>query len=156
MWSQARGFSVLELVLVLVVMAIVAAFALPAVGAMRRSAAVQNGRHAVESALSVARASAIQYGRPAILRIDAAGDRLWVEADTTVAGTGIALVTVRVFAVGADLAVDLEADRTALCFDGRGIGTTGAACPAAGAVITVRKAGKMAVVRVSATGRVLP
>lgn len=154
--SGSAGFSALELILVLVVMAIVAAFAIPAVGAMRTAAAVQNGRHGVESALSLARAAAIQYGRPSVLHIDPAGERLWVEVDTTVAGTGTALDTVRVFAIGEELQVDLESDRLALCFDGRGIGTTGTPCPAAGAVITLTRAGKMAIVRVSATGRVLP
>lgn len=146
----------LELILVLVVLAIVAAFAIPAVGGMRTAAAVQNGRHGVESALSLARAAAIQYGRPAVLRIDPVGELLRVEVDTTVAGTGTALDTVRVFPLGDELQVDLETDRLALCFDGRGIGTTGTPCPVAGAVITVTRAGKMEVVRVSATGRVLP
>lgn len=140
----------------LVVLAVVTSFAVPAVGRMRVAAAVQNARHAVESALSLARASAIQYGRPSILRIDAARDRVWVAVDTTVAGTGAALDTVRIFNLADELRVDLESDRAALCFDGRGIGTTGTACPAAGAVITLTREGKTGVVRVSPTGRVLP
>ena len=140
----------------LVVLGIVTAFALPAIGRIRAAAALQNARHAVESALSLARASAIQYGRPSMVRFDAATERVWVEVDTTVAGTGGAVDTVRVFDLAGELQVDLESDRTALCFDGRGIGTTGTGCPAAGAVITLEREGRIGIVRVSPTGRVLP
>lgn len=146
----------IELLLVIAVLAILAVISIPAIASVRRSAAIQNARHAVESTLSLARATAVQYGRPVVLRIDAVGERVWIEVDTTVAGTGGAVDTVGLFELSDELRVDLESDRATLCFDGRGIGTTGAACPLAGAQIVLTREGRADTIAVSPLGRVLP
>ncbi len=146
----------IELVLVTAVIAILAVISIPATSRIRAAAAVQNARHGVESTLALARASAIQYGRPSVFRIDAAGERVWVEVDTTVAGSGAALDTVGLYHLYDELRVDLESDRTALCFDGRGIATTGTVCALAGAQIVLSREGSVHAITVSATGRVVP
>ncbi len=123
---------------------------------MRVAASVQNSKAAVVSAISLARATAMRYGRPAVLQIDAAGDRVWVEVDTTLVGDGSAVATLGRFDFAAKLNVDLSSNRAALCFDGRGIGTTSATCPLAGAEIVVRRQTRAVTVVVSRLGRVLP
>ncbi len=122
---------------------------------MRVDASVQNSKAAVVSALSLARATAMRYGRPAGLQIDAAGDRVWVEVDTTSVGDGTAVDTLGSFDFAAKLNVDLMSDRTSFCFDGRGVGTTSTTCPLAGGEIVVRRQTRADTVVVSPLGRVL-
>lgn len=149
------GFSIIELLWVLILASIVYAIALPVIGKTRVDASVQNSRHAVVSAVSLARAMAIRFGRPAMLRLDPAKDRMWVEADTTVSGAGTGVDTLGFFDFRGDLRVDLQSNRETLCFNGRGIGTTTAACPEAGAVIVVALNERADTVIVTPLGRVV-
>ncbi len=149
------GVTLIELLLVIAVLAATFTIALPAIARMRVAASVQNSKAAVVSALSLARATAMRYGRPAVLRIDAAGDRVWVEVDTTSVGDGTAVDTLGSFDFAAKLNDDLMSDRTSLCFDGRGVGTTSTTCPLAGGEIVVRRQTRADTVVVSPLGRVL-
>ena len=153
---SAAGFTIIEIIIALVLVSIVYAIALPSIGRTRVSASVHNARHVVVSSISLARATAMRFGGSAVLRLDAANDRLWVEADTTLSKSGEELVRLGYFDFGNELHVNLDSNRTALCFNGRGIGTTGTACPQAGATIVVFRGDRADTVRVSPTGRVLP
>jgi len=148
------GFTLLEIMIALVVVAVVYAIALPAIGRTRVSASVHNARHALVSTISLTRATAIRFGRTAVLRLDSEHDRVWVEADTTMAATG-QVVTLGHFDFRQQLNVDLASNRSSLCFNGRGIGTTSATCTQPGAVIMLTLSGQAEVVYVSPTGRVL-
>lgn len=147
------GFSLLEVLIVITILALSYAVALPAISRARVTAAVQNSRHIVASSVSLARATAIRYGRPAVMRLDPDGERLWIEVDTSVAGVG-ALDTVGAFDFAAEMRVDLESDRSGLCFNGRGIGTTGRDCPLAGGVIVLSLRHRSDTVVVTPLGRV--
>ncbi|NIN71641.1 MAG: prepilin-type N-terminal cleavage/methylation domain-containing protein [Gemmatimonadetes bacterium] len=153
-WQPRAGFTLLEIVITLVMVAVVYAIAVPAIGRTRVSASVHNARHALISAISLTRATAIRFGRTALLRLDSDHSRLWVEADTTMAGTG-EVVTLGHFNFAEQLNVDLSSNRSSLCFNGRGIGTTSSACAQRGAVIVLTLRGKAETVWVSPTGRVL-
>jgi prepilin-type N-terminal cleavage/methylation domain-containing protein len=61
----ARGFTVVELLLTLVVIGAVAAIAGPRISAMRGGQAVRGARGEVVSTIEAARAAALQRGRPA-------------------------------------------------------------------------------------------
>ena len=150
----ARGFTLIEIMVVLVMMAAVYAIALPAIGRTRVTASVHNAKHVVTSSIHLARATAIRYGRPAVLRIDAAEDRVWVEADTTVAGTGV-VDTLGYYNIADEFDVDLQSERDALCFNSRGIGTTSATCPQPGALIVVVLLSASDSIVVSPVGRVM-
>jgi Tfp pilus assembly protein FimT len=150
------GFSILELIFALVVTAIVYAVALPMMRSGRLSASVHNSKHVVVSTISLARATAMRYGRPAVVRIDAAGDRIWVETDTTLEGTGAALDTLGMFDLAEEFEVDMTSNRGTLCFNGRGIGTTSGVCTEAGATIVLSLHERADTVVVSSLGRVLP
>lgn len=138
----------------LVMMAMVYAIALPAIGRTRITASVHNAKRVVISSIFLARATAIRYGRPAVLRIDAAEDRVWVEADTTMAGTG-SVVQLGYFNIADEFNVDLSSDRSELCFNSRGIGTTSTTCPQPGGVIVLSLRSASDSVIVSAVGRVI-
>ncbi len=149
------GFTLVEVLIALVLLALIYAVALPSIGRSRVSAAVHNSKYVVISTLSLARATAMRYGRPAVLRLDAARDRIWIEVDTTEAGSGAAVDSLGYFDFTKELRVKLESNRASLCFDGRGIGTTGAACPEAGAAIVLSLAHRADTVVVSPLGRVV-
>ncbi len=138
----------------LVVVALVYAIAVPAIGRTRVSASVHNARHALISSISLTRATAIRFGRTATLRLDSDHDRVWVEADTTMAATG-AVVALGHFDFAKELNVDLLSNRSSLCFNSRGIGTTSATCARRGAVIVLALRGKAETIWVSPSGRVL-
>lgn len=147
------GFTLLEIIIAIVLMGMVYAMAVPAIGRARIAAAVHNSRHVVVSSISLARATAMRFGRPTVLRLDASEDRLWIEADTSVSGG--AVDTIGFYSFAGDLATDLQSNRSGLCFNGRGIGTTGTACPQAGALIVLSLGSEADSVWVTALGRVL-
>lgn len=153
---MSPGFSLIELIYALVLAAVIYTIALPVVGRARVEASVRNSKHVVVSSLALARATAIRFRRPAVLRLDSNGDRLWIEADTTVSGSGAGLDTIGFFDFRAELEVDLTSDRTSLCFDGRGIATTTAACSQSGGLIVVARDDRADTVVVSPLGRVVP
>jgi type IV fimbrial biogenesis protein FimT len=152
--ARARGFTLIEVITALVMLAAVYVIALPAISRTRITASIHNARHVVVSSIALARATAIRYGRPAVLRLDAAGDRVWVEADTSLAGTGV-IDTMGIYHVGDQFDVDLQTEQSALCFNGRGIGTTSSTCLAAGAVIVLAYGGRSDSVVVTPVGRVV-
>ena len=141
--------------MVLVVAGLVYMIAMPAIARTRISASVHNSRHTVASAIHLTRAMAMRFGRPAVLQLDADRDRVWVEADTTFAGGGAVVDTLGFFDLAEAYDVNLRSNREALCFDAQGIGTTGAACPTAGAVIVLSLRGRSDTLVVTPLGRVL-
>ncbi len=150
------GFTLLEIIIALVLVAAVYAVALPSITRTRVSASVHNSRYVIESSIALARATAIRYGRSAELHLDATTDRVWVEADTTLAGAGADPVRLGYFDIREAYGVDMRSNREVLCFNSRGISTTRAACPQTGALIVVSMQSRADTVRVSATGLVLP
>ncbi len=150
------GFTIVEVLLTLVLLAAAYAITLPLLSRGRISASVHNARHVTISSLALARATAVRFGRPAVLRLDTAGDHLWIEADTTLAGSRAGVDTIAWFSFREDLGIDLKANRSAVCFDGRGVGTKASACPSPGALIVVSLRDRSDTIAVSSLGRVLP
>jgi Tfp pilus assembly protein FimT len=138
----------------MVLLSLVYAIAVPSVMNARVSAAVHNAKYSVVSSVQLARATAIRYGRPAVLRIDSSEDRVWVEVDTTVAGAGV-MDTLGSVYLGAEFNVEVKSNRTGLCYNGRGIATTGTSCPTAGGVIIVALRSKADTIVISTVGRVM-
>ena len=125
MLRDSRGFSVIELAMVLTLVALLAMIVNPAISpfAQRSSA-----RSAVDEFLtfhSLARSMAVKYGRVTELNLDPTLGRYWIEVDATGAGTAD---TVRMVADLTERGVQMSSDRTRLCFDVRGIQTARGGC----------------------------
>lgn len=87
MARQHRGFTLVELVVTVLVLAIALAVALPAFGALRERFAAMNTFHALTAALMSARMAAITHGRPVTVcpsadglscRLDLRWDQGWI------------------------------------------------------------------------------
>ncbi|MBY4598402.1 GspH/FimT family pseudopilin [bacterium BD-1] len=87
MARRHKGFTLVELVVTVLVLAIALAVALPAFGALRERFAAMNTFHALTTALMTARMAAITHGRPVTLcpsadgltcRLDLRWDQGWI------------------------------------------------------------------------------
>ncbi len=152
--DRRLGFTLVEILLVIIILGVASAIAVPPLGRMRVSASVQNARSSVISVVSLGRATAMNYGRPATVHLDSNADRVWVEVDTTLAGDGSAVDTLGLLHLNDGLRVDLRSNRSAVCFDSQGIGTTNDECPVAGAQIILSLSDKADTVTVTTLGRI--
>lgn len=152
--NRRAGFTLAETLTVVILIAVLGSITIPPLAHMREAASVDSGRSQVTAALWLSRSVGTQWGRTVVLSIDTLADVLTVRVDTSgLMGTADSVV-VREFRLGEELGVDLGADRSALCFNSRGIGVTSGACPSLGAVITVTRKNRVDSVRVNSAGRV--
>lgn len=150
--STRAAFTLVEIVFVLAVVGVLAAFATGPLARMRTSAALQSGRAQVTAALSLAQATAIRWGRTTTVSIDTVRDVLSVSVDT--ARYISAPVVLRSYDLGATLGVQLRTDRTALCYSARGVGTATVDCPTTGAQVIVVAEGRADTISINSAGRV--
>jgi prepilin-type N-terminal cleavage/methylation domain-containing protein len=150
--SLPSGFTLIELLVALTLIGILAAIASPPLARMRGRSALQSGRAMVTSALATARASSTRWGRNSVVWLDD-DDVIRVIVDTGSTGTGVAPKLVSTYQLGTDLGLRMSADRDALCFNSRGVGTTAAACPASGARILLTHGSDVDTLNVNMAGR---
>ncbi len=84
---NTRGFTLLELLVVTILLGALTLTALPLIGPARVRAAVRHAVDEFRAVHSLTRATAIRHGRVARLYIDNAAGRFWVEVDTSAART---------------------------------------------------------------------
>ncbi len=101
---------------------------------------------------SLARSTALQYGRVAELHIDAAYARFWVEVDTN--STGVSDTVGPLHDLGGGQ-LTMTSNRSLLCFDARGMATARDACDPGDATITFSLQGRGDTVTITALGKVL-
>ena len=148
---RGDGFTLIEMLIVLTVMGVILAVAMPNMVTAYRLRATRGAVDRLAMAHGLARATAVRFGRVAELHIDAANGRFWIEVDTS--GTGIRDT------VGSmnDMAgqVTMTSNRTLLCFDLRGLTTTRGACEAGDALVTFSSRGRTDTLQTTVLGKVL-
>ncbi|MFL5563650.1 MAG: Tfp pilus assembly protein FimT/FimU [Gemmatimonadaceae bacterium] len=152
--DRRSGFTLLEIIIVLFLLAIVAAMGAPKLSAALRRRTTQTSVDQFATAHTLARATAMRYGRVAQLHIDAPTRRFWVDVDTSANGIGqrATLWYVR------DLTqpgLVMSSNRSLLCFDARGLPLVLGACEAGDATVIFTAQEKADTLRTAALGKIL-
>jgi prepilin-type N-terminal cleavage/methylation domain-containing protein len=152
--AQRRGFTLIEALVVASVIGIVAVTGAPKVSAALQKRSSASAADQLILTHSLARSTAIRFGRIAQLHIDAVGQRFWVDVDTSANGIG-QRATIANIRYTSDLGLQMTSNRSLLCFDARGMASTLGSCES-GDVRVVFSHGQIADTVVATTlGKVL-
>lgn len=121
------GFTMVESIMVVSIIGIVATIGGPKVSSALQRRTTSSAADQFVAAHSLTRSTALRYGRVAQLHIDAAGQRFWVDVDTSANGVGQRATIANIRYVS-DTGLQLASNRSLLCFDARGIATTPGSC----------------------------
>lgn len=128
---RRSGFTLIEMTFALILIGVLAGGAVPPLMRWHRNMALASSMDRFERLHELARITAVREGRITELHLDAANRLMWVEVDTTAAGASDTVALIRDF----DDEVSFRANRTVLCFDGRGLPTAVGACDAPDATV---------------------
>lgn len=156
MWTQdrRRGLTLLEVIIVLALLAVVAAMGAPKLSAELRRRTTQLAVDQLATAHSLARATAVRYGRVAQLHIDASNTRFWVDVDTSANGVG-QRATMWYVRNLAQSGLVMSSNRSLLCFDSRGMPLVAGACEAGDATVIFTAQDRADTLRTAALGKIL-
>jgi len=141
-----------EVMFVVVISGMVTAIGVPKLRNSLRQRAVRAAGNELVLAHSLARSTALRFGRSAQLRIDVARGRFWVDVDTS--GTDLR-DTIGVVHSVAEQNMQISSNRAVLCFDARGLAVINATCSAGDALIVLRSQNWTDTVRITPLGKVL-
>jgi len=150
--SKTAGFTIIEAMCVLVLSGMITAIGVPPLRDALRRRVVRAAGNELVLAHSLARSTALRFGRGAQLRIDVTRGRFWVDVDTS--GTGIR-DTIGVLHSLAEQDVQISSNRAVLCFDARGLAAINATCSAGAALIVLKSKSWTDTVRITPLGKVL-
>jgi prepilin-type N-terminal cleavage/methylation domain-containing protein len=149
-----RGFTLPEQIIVLFVLALIAAFGAPRLSAALRNRTTQTDADNFVAAHSLARATAVRYGRVAQFHIDPTTARYWVDVDTS--GAGIGQRAIVWYTRDASVpGLTLTSNRTLVCFDSRGLASTIGTCQGGDIQVIFAQSGHADTVRTTTLGKVL-
>ncbi len=151
---KRRGFTTIDLVVATMLIGMVASIAIPSIVGVRERLAVRHAADELIAAHSLARATAIRYGRVAELHFDAAATRFWIEMDTSATRTGVTDTIGTVRDVSAD-GLTMTSTQSLVCFDAKGLGTPIWGCPGTAATVVFSRAGEADSVTMTALGKAL-
>jgi prepilin-type N-terminal cleavage/methylation domain-containing protein len=146
------GMTLLELVIAMVVVGVLVLFTGPPLATILKSTKVRSATGEFVLTHSLARSTALRYGRLAELHIDAPNARYWVEVDTS--GSGVR-DTVGIMHNPGGQALHMTSTRSLLCFDPRGLATARGTCESPDAVVTFAMLDRADTVEVTLLGKVL-
>jgi prepilin-type N-terminal cleavage/methylation domain-containing protein len=154
MKRNRRGFTLFELIVVMGLLAIVAAIGAPKLSAALRKRTTSVAADQFVASHSLARATAVRYGRIAQLHIDPASGRFWVDVDTSANLLGQRATVWYARGISA-AGLSMTSNRTLLCFDARGLASTAGSCQTGDAQVIFAESDKADTVTTTALGKVL-
>ena len=149
-----KGFTLVETIIVMFIAAVVGAMGAPKLSSALRQRSVASAADQFVSAHSLARSTALRYGRGAQLHIDASTTRIWVDVDTSANGVA-QRGTISYIRDLSSNGVTMVSNRSLLCFDARGVAITGGGCEAGNIAITYTDADKSAALNATALGKIV-
>jgi prepilin-type N-terminal cleavage/methylation domain-containing protein len=149
-----KGVSLLEIIVVMVIAAVIVGMGAPKVSGALRQRSVTAAADQFLLAHSFARSTGIRYGRVAQLHIDASTARVWVDVDTSANRVGQRATISSVRRLSSN-GVTMASNRAVVCFDARGVATTGGVCEAGNLAITFTDVDKSASVSSTVLGKIV-
>ena len=149
-----RGFTIIDVIVTTGLLGVVTAFGAPQLQDALRRRTTQMAADEFTTAHSLARATAIRYGRVAQLHIDPAARRFWIEVDTSADDVG-QRATIWYERTIADPGVQMSSDRSVLCFDARGLAYDVDPCESGDAQVLFTAIEAADTVRTTVLGKVL-
>lgn len=134
---KEQGLTLLEMLVVIVLIGVIAGFAVTPMAEYYRNRAVRGAADQFVAAHSLARSTAVRFGRLGELHIQSSSARFWVEVDTS---TTAARDTIGPVRDPAPTALAMSSTDSLLCFDARGLPSnrnTSQAIPCGGPAATV-------------------
>jgi prepilin-type N-terminal cleavage/methylation domain-containing protein len=151
---RRTGFTLLDIIIVMAIMAVVAAMGAPKLATALRRRTTATAADQLVTAHSLARATAVRYGRTAQLHIDAAAKKFWVDVDTSANLIG-QRATIWYARDMSQTGVTISSTRSLLCFDARGIASTAGTCQAGDAQVVFTDVDRADTVTTTSLGKVL-
>ena len=152
--DRRRGFTLLEVIIVMSLLAVVAAMGAPKRSAALRRRTTQTAIDQFATAHSLARATAVRYGRVAQLHIDASTRRFWVDVDTSANHIG-QRATIWYMRDLTQPGLVMSSTRSLLCFDARGLPLVAGSCQSGDAQVIFTVLDRADTVRTAALGKIL-
>jgi len=152
--NRRPGFTLVEVIITLGLLAVVAAMGGPKLSGELRRRTTQLAVDQLATAHSLARATAVRYGRVAQLHIDPATTRFWVDVDTSANGVG-QRATIWYVRNLAQTGLVMTSNRSLLCFDPRGVPLVTGACEAGDATVIFTALDRADTLRTAALGKIL-
>jgi prepilin-type N-terminal cleavage/methylation domain-containing protein len=149
-----RGFSLLELIITMSLLAIITATGTARLSGELRRRTTQVAIDQFATAHSLARSTAVRYGRVAQLHINASARRFWVDVDTSGTGTGQRAIIWYVRDL-TEPGLVMTSNRSLLCFDARGMPSTIPPCESADAQVIFTASDKADTLRTASLGKIL-
>jgi prepilin-type N-terminal cleavage/methylation domain-containing protein len=149
-----RGFTMIESIMVASIIGVVAAIGGPKVSSVLQRRTTASAADQFVVAHSLTRSTALRYGRIAQLHVDPAGQRFWVDVDTSANGIGQRATIANIRYVN-DVGLQMASNRTLLCFDARGIASTAGSCESGDANVIFSDGVMADTVSTTILGRVL-
>lgn len=150
-----RGFTLVEAMIVLSLIGVLAMVGYPALSGWQAQQAVRAASGQFLARYSLARSSAMRYGRLSQLQIDTAGDRFWVEVDTSATMTGAVDTLAPIEYVGEVFGVTMESTRSTVCFATSGLPTQALGCSPGDVTVVFSRNGVVDTVQATVLGKTL-
>lgn len=152
--TRRSGFTLLETIIVMFLMAVIAVMGAPKLSSALRQRTVAAAADEFVLGHSMARSTALRFGRVAQLHIDSNALQFWVDVDTSANHVGQRATISYVHSLAGN-GLTMASNRSIVCFDARGLAATGGACEAGDVTITFTDADKTSVVTSTTLGKIL-
>ena len=150
-----RGFTLLEGIIVMSILAVLSAIGAPTLSDALRRRQTEGAADEFTAAHSLARATAVRFGRTSQLHISPSGKKIWIEVDTSATGIGQRATVWYARRLDHQAGLTMTSNRTLLCFDARGIASVAGTCEPGNAQVVFGMGEARDTVNITVLGKVL-
>ena len=149
------GFTLLEGIIVMSILAVLSAIGAPTLSDALRERTTSSAADQFAATHSLARATAVRYGRVAQLHISPNTKSWYIEIDTSATGINQRAKVGHVRQLDAVTGLTMTSTRSLICFDARGLASTVTGCEAGDAQVIFSMSTAADTINTTVLGKVL-